>query len=150
FFVNTQVLRTPLDGSMSFTELLQATRDTVMGAQSHQDLPFERLVEALRLERSLSHSPLFQVMFNHQPDVADVSAIKLAGGLQLSMLDWRSRTTEFDLSLDTYEQGGRLQVAWTYSTDLFEPATIARMARHWVSLLRAIVAAPHQRLDALR
>ncbi|WP_282362188.1 non-ribosomal peptide synthetase, partial [Pseudomonas sp. PS01300] len=149
FFVNTQVLRTPLAGHMSFLELLQATRDTVSGAQSHQDLPFERLVEGLQLERSLSHSPLFQVMFNHQPHVADVSALKLAGGLQLSMLDWRSRTTEFDLSLDTYEQGGQLQVAWTYASDLFKAATIERMARHWVALLQAVVATPTCRLDEL-
>ena len=79
----------------------------MLGAQAHQDLPFERLVEALQVERSLSHSPLFQVMYNHQPLVADIEALDSVAGLSFGQLDWKSRTTQFDLSLDTYEKGGR-------------------------------------------
>ena len=87
FFVNTQVLRTQLDGQTRVDDLLRAIKETALGAQAHQDLPFERLVEALKLERSLSHTPLFQVMYNHQPQVADIASIRTASGLELSMLE---------------------------------------------------------------
>ncbi|MDD1015718.1 non-ribosomal peptide synthetase [Pseudomonas rubra] len=148
-FVNTQVLRNQLDAQMTVRQLLAAVKETVLGAQSHQDLPFEQLVDAFDLERSLSHTPLFQVMYNHQPQVADVTTLKLAGGLQMSQVDWQSRTTQFDLSLDTYEQGGQLQAALTYASDLFDAPTIARMGRHWLNLLRAMLAAPNQPLEQL-
>ncbi|MFW9085727.1 non-ribosomal peptide synthetase [Pseudomonas sp. P2758] len=149
FFVNTQVLRTELDGQTRVADLLRTVKDTALGAQAHQDLPFERLVEALKLERSLSHTPLFQVMYNHQPQVADVSALSTASGLQLSALDWQSRTTQFDLTLDTYEQGGKLRAALTYASDLFDASTIERMARHWTRLLQAMVGDPDQRIGEL-
>jgi amino acid adenylation domain-containing protein/non-ribosomal peptide synthase protein (TIGR01720 family) len=149
FFVNTQVLRTQLDGQTRIDDLLRAVKDTALGAQAHQDLPFERLVEALKLERSLSHTPLFQVMYNHQPQVADIASISTASGLLLNSLDWQSRTTQFDLTLDTYEKGGKLHAALTYASDLFEPATIERMARHWLRLLTAMVADPSQRIGEL-
>ncbi|MGV8623849.1 condensation domain-containing protein, partial [Pseudomonas aeruginosa] len=118
-FVNTQVLRSVFDGRTSVATLLAGLKDTVLGAQAHQDLPFERLVEAFKVERSLSHSPLFQVMYNHQPLVADIEALDSVAGLSFGQLDWKSRTTQFDLSLDTYEKGGRLYAALTYATDLF-------------------------------
>ncbi|QHF49930.1 non-ribosomal peptide synthase/polyketide synthase [Pseudomonas sp. S49] len=149
FFVNTQVLRTQLDGQTRIDDLLRAVKDTALGAQAHQDLPFEQLVEALKLERSLSHTPLFQVMYNHQPQVADIASISTASGLLLNSLDWQSRTTQFDLTLDTYEKGGKLHAALTYASDLFEPATIERMARHWLRLLTAMVADPSQRVGEL-
>ncbi|AMA46431.1 non-ribosomal peptide synthase/polyketide synthase [Pseudomonas alabamensis] len=141
-FVNTQVLRLQPDTQHDGLTYLQALSDTVLGAQAHQDLPFERLLEALKVERSLSHAPLFQVMYNHQPHVADLTAVTLASGLKLSHLAWRSRTTQFDLSLDTFEQGGALQAAFTYASDLFEASTIEAMARHWQTLLRALVEQP--------
>jgi len=149
FFVNTQVLRCQLDPQMSVSQLLAQVKDAALGAQSHQDLPFEQLVEAFAIERSLSHSPLFQVMYNHQPQVADITGLTLADGLQLSPLDWQSRTTQFDLSLDTYEQGGQLRAALTYATDLFDAGTIERMGRHWLALLRGMLADPQQRLEQL-
>ncbi|MGE8391444.1 amino acid adenylation domain-containing protein [Pseudomonas sp. BIGb0427] len=149
-FVNTQVLRTRLDGQTTVSQLLAAVKDTVLGAQSHQDLPFEQLLEAFALERSLSHTPLFQVMYNHQPQVADVTTLHLAGGLQMSQVDWQSRTTQFDLSLDTFEQGGRLQAVITYASDLFEAPTIERMGRHWQNLLGSMLAAPHAPVEQLR
>ncbi|WP_339538562.1 non-ribosomal peptide synthetase [Pseudomonas sp. RA_15y_Pfl2_54] len=149
FFVNTQVLRTQLDGQTRVDDLLRAIKETALGAQAHQDLPFEQLVEALKLERSLSHTPLFQVMYNHQPQVADVAALSTASGLALSSLDWQSRTTQFDLTLDTCEKGGKLHAALTYASDLFDAATIARMARHWLRLLAAMVADPSQRVGEL-
>lgn len=149
FFVNTQVLRTQLNGQTRVDELLRAIKETALGAQAHQDLPFEQLVEALKLERSLSHTPLFQVMYNHQPQVADIATISTASGLVLNSLDWQSSTTQFDLTLDTWEKGGKLHAALTYASDLFDAATIERMARHWLRLLNAMVADPAQRVGEL-
>jgi amino acid adenylation domain-containing protein/non-ribosomal peptide synthase protein (TIGR01720 family) len=144
FFVNTQVLRTQLDGQTRIGDLLQAIKHTALGAQAHQDLPFERLVEALKLERSLSHTPLFQVMYNHQPQVADIGSVKTASGLSLGLFENQGRSTQFDLTLDTWEKGGKLHAALTYASDLFEARSIERMARHWSNLLQAIVRDPQQ------
>ncbi|ROM69346.1 non-ribosomal peptide synthetase [Pseudomonas brassicacearum] len=149
FFVNTQVLRVQVDGQARLGDLLRDIKETALGAQAHQDLPFERLVEALKLERSLSYNPLFQVMYNHQPEVADVTTLKVGSGLELGVIEWESRSTQFDLSLDTYEKGGQLHAAFTYASDLFNPETIERMARHWMLLLRNIVADPQQRVGEL-
>ncbi|WP_121348048.1 non-ribosomal peptide synthase/polyketide synthase [Pseudomonas aeruginosa] len=148
-FVNTQVLRSVFDGRTSVATLLAGLKDTVLGAQAHQDLPFERLVEAFKVERSLSHGPLFQVMYNHQPLVADIEALDSVAGLSFGQLDWKSRTTQFDLSLDTYEKGGRLYAALTYATDLFEARTVERMARHWQNLLRGMLENPQASVDSL-
>ncbi|MEO4013076.1 non-ribosomal peptide synthase/polyketide synthase [Pseudomonas sp. P2663] len=154
FFVNTQVLRTKLDGQTRVDELLRAIKETALGAQAHQDLPFERLVEALKLERSLSHTPLFQVMYNHQPQVADISTVSTASGLALGVIEWEGRTTQFDLTLDTYdlntnEKRGKLHAALTYANDLFDAATIARMAQHWTHLLQGMVSDSQQRISDL-
>uniref|UniRef100_UPI000B0B1E83 non-ribosomal peptide synthetase n=1 Tax=Pseudomonas sp. BIOMIG1BD TaxID=1758731 RepID=UPI000B0B1E83 len=149
FFVNTQVLRTELTGQTRVSELLQAVKEAALGAQAHQDLPFEQLVEAFKLERSLSHTPLFQVMYNHQPQVADITTVNTASGLELGLVEWQSRTTQFDLTLDTYEKSGRLHAALTYADDLFDAATIARMARHWTSLLQGMLADAGQRIGEL-
>ncbi|TVT88096.1 non-ribosomal peptide synthetase [Pseudomonas sp. RGB] len=149
FFVNTQVLRTELTGQTRVGELLQGIKEQALGAQAHQELPFERLVEALKVERSLSHTPLFQVMYNHQPVVADIASVSTASGLELSLVEWQGRTTQFDLTLDTYEKSGTLHAALTYANDLFDAPSIARMARHWISLLQAMVADGEQRIGEL-
>jgi amino acid adenylation domain-containing protein/non-ribosomal peptide synthase protein (TIGR01720 family) len=149
FFVNTQVLRTQLDGQTRVDDLLRAIKETALGAQAHQDLPFERLVEALKLERSLSHTPLFQVMYNHQPHVADIATASTASGLALGVIEWEGRTTQFDLTLDTYEKAGKLHAALTYANDLFDADTITRMAQHWTRLLQGMVGDPTQRISDL-
>ncbi|MDD1023133.1 amino acid adenylation domain-containing protein [Pseudomonas sp. TNT2022 ID1048] len=149
FFVNTQVLRTQLTGQTRVSELLQAVKEAALGAQAHQDLPFEQLVEALKLERNLSHTPLFQVMYNHQPQVADISTVQTASGLELGLVQWQSRTTQFDLTLDTYEKSGKLHAALTYADDLFDAGTIARMARHWTALLQGMLEDAEQRIGEL-
>ncbi|OHW38917.1 non-ribosomal peptide synthetase [Pseudomonas sp. 06C 126] len=148
-FVNTQVMAAHVDGQARASDLLQVLKDVVNGAQAHQDLPFERLVEALKPERSLSHTPLFQVLYNHQPQVADLEALVLESGLSLSLVEWQSRTTQFDLSLDTWEQGGTLRAALTFATDLFTSATIERMARHWIHILGGMVDNVQQRVAEL-
>ncbi len=149
FFVNTQVLRTQLTGQTRVAHLLQSIKAHALGAQDHQELPFERLVEALKVERSLSHTPLFQVMYNHQPVVADIASVLTASGLELALVEWQGRTTQFDLTLDTYEKSGTLHAALTYANDLFDAPSIARMARHWISLLQAMVADGEQRIGEL-
>ena len=149
FFVNTQVLRTELTGQTRVNELLQSIKEHALGAQAHQELPFERLVEALKVERNLSHTPLFQVMYNHQPVVADIASVSTASGLELALVEWQARTTQFDLTLDTYEKSGTLHAALTYATDLFDAASIQRMAGHWLRLLQAMVADGEQRIGEL-
>ncbi|MBG4856127.1 non-ribosomal peptide synthase/polyketide synthase [Pseudomonas aeruginosa] len=151
FFVNTQVLRADLDAQMPFLDLLQQTRVAALGAQSHQDLPFEQLVEALQPERSLSHSPLFQAMYNHQ-NLGSAGRQSLAAqlpGLSVEDLSWGAHSAQFDLTLDTYESEQGVHAEFTYATDLFEAATVERLARHWRNLLEAVVAAPRRRLGDL-
>ncbi|AVE03295.1 non-ribosomal peptide synthetase [Pseudomonas palleroniana] len=149
FFVNTQVLKADLDGQMTFAELLQQTKRRALEAQAHQDLPFEQLVVALQPERSLSHNPLFQVMFNHQTDAQGGRDGQQLPGLRVVELDWANHTTHFDLSLDTHESAEGFWAALTYATDLFDAATITRLAEHWQNLLAAIVSTPHCRLAEL-
>ncbi|WP_053817198.1 non-ribosomal peptide synthetase, partial [Pseudomonas aeruginosa] len=151
FFVNTQVLRADLDAQMPFLDLLQQTRVAALGAQAHQDLPFEQLVEALQPERSLSHSPLFQAMYNHQ-NLGSAGRQSLAAqlpGLNVEDLSWGAHSAQFDLTLDTYESEQGVHAEFTYATDLFEATTVERLARHWRNLLEAIVAEPRRRLGDL-
>uniref|UniRef100_UPI00130EE348 non-ribosomal peptide synthetase n=1 Tax=Pseudomonas fluorescens TaxID=294 RepID=UPI00130EE348 len=149
FFVNTQVLRTRIDEREPVAHLLAAVKETVSGAQAHQELPFEQLVGALDIDRSRSHNPLFQVMYNHLPDVADVEVMRVGSGLELRPLEASSRSTPFDLTLTTFERGGKLHATLTYACELFEPATVARMARHWLRLLGAMVASVDQPVGLL-
>ncbi|VVP65084.1 Linear gramicidin synthase subunit B [Pseudomonas fluorescens] len=141
FFVNTQVMRAELDGRLPFSQLLEQTRTASLDAQDFQDLPFERLVQALQGERSLSHSPLFQVMFNHQQ--AKPAAVSgLLAGLRVEALNATSPTTQFDLQLDTQEEGDKLFASLTYATDLFDAERIEHLARHWRNLLAGVLANP--------
>ncbi|NIL16085.1 non-ribosomal peptide synthetase [Pseudomonas sp. AN3A02] len=147
FFVNTQVLKAEFDPQLRFSDLLQQVRQTALDAQSHQDLPFEQLVEALQPERSMSQSPLFQVMFNHQTQVATTS--RNLPGLTVSGLDWQSHTTQFDLTLDTTEHAAGLSASLTYAVDLFDARTIEQLGRHWHNLLTAICQQPALRINEL-
>ncbi|MDO7899400.1 non-ribosomal peptide synthase/polyketide synthase [Pseudomonas citrulli] len=146
FFVNTQVLKADIDSQQSLRSLLQQVRDSVLGAQAHQDLPFEQLVDALQPERSLSHGPLFQVMHNHQAR-APRGAVAQLPGIDVQALTWASDTAKFDLTLDTYESTDQLWAELTYATDLFDAATVERMGRHWTHLLQALVADCGQRIS---
>ncbi len=104
-------------------------------------------MERLEPARNLSHTPLFQVMFNHASEARrDLSVLP---GLSLEQLTWDSGTAQFDLTLDTFEYADGLSAALTYASDLFEPGTIARLGEHWLNLLRAIVANPTQRIAEL-
>ena len=149
FFVNTQVLKAQIDPQASFQALLQQVRSAALEAQAHQELPFEQLVQALQPSRSLSHSPLFQVMFNHQGGAAQGGEALALPGLSIEGLEAQGQAAKFDLTLDTHEAGQALSATLTYATDLFDAATIETMAGHWLNLLHGIVEAPAQRVGQL-
>src|SRR5215203_1298193 len=123
FFVNTLALRGDLGGDPAFTEMVARARRTALEAFAHQDLPFERLVEELRPERRLAHSPIFQVMFALQN--APLRAIELPG-LTFSPVEFGFPATRFDLEVYFTELAGGLVVQLTYATDLFDAPTVAR------------------------
>ena len=146
FFVNTLVLRGDLSGNPSFEELLGRVRAVALEAYAHQEVPFEKLVEALQPERSLSHSPLFQVLFVLQN--APTPALKLAD-LTLAPLEVPRMMAKFDLALMMWQEEACLQGNFEYNTDLFEDATIERMIGHLQTLLEGIVAHPHRHISRL-
>jgi pristinamycin I synthase-3/4 len=149
FFVNTLVLRSEMAGDPPFRELLARARETSLAAQAHQAVPFDRLVEELAPERSLSRSPLFQVMFALQN--APRAALDLPG-LTLAPLPLErpaGDTAKFDLTL-TVEEGARgLAASFEYSTDLFDRATIVRWSGHLERLLAGVVESPSHRISEL-
>uniref|UniRef100_UPI003B3A4898 amino acid adenylation domain-containing protein n=1 Tax=Longimicrobium sp. TaxID=2029185 RepID=UPI003B3A4898 len=146
FFVNTLVLRTDLSGDPSFREALRRTREVTLGAYEHQEVPFERLVAELQPERSLTHSPLFQVMFtlqNAEGRGADLPGLEVSGaGAGLA-------SAKFDLSLDLTATPQGLRGGLIYSTDLFDRATINRMLGHLARVLEQVAADADVRLSRL-
>nr|VFJ75374.1 MAG: amino acid adenylation domain-containing protein [Candidatus Kentron sp. FW] len=146
FFVNTLVLRTRLNPEQGFRELLQQVRQTCLGAYAHQDIPFETLVEQINPTRSLSHSPLFQVMLALQNNAPVEMELP---GLTITTLEQDYPIAKFDLTLFVEEQNGRLHCIWEYATSLFAEDTIRRMGEHFEVLLRGIVAEPETRISQL-
>lgn len=147
FFLNTLALRLRLSSQLTFQELLGRVREVTLEAYAHHDLPFEKLVEELQPERDLSHTPLFQVWFVLQN--APAHALQLPG-LTVTALTATPETAKFDLTLSLEETDRGLQGILGYNTQLFEAATIERMARRFETLLQSIVAGPQQRLLNLR
>ena len=149
FFVNTLAVRNDLSGDPSFAELLARVRDSMLNAQANQDVPIERLIEELDLDRALSHSPLFQVMLFFQNFPGESRRVS---GLDLSPVTFdaiNQGTARNDLSLFASEHYGALQLFFEYATDLFDEATVAAFSRHLIQLLRSAVADPTQRLSQL-
>jgi amino acid adenylation domain-containing protein len=141
FFVNTQVLRSQMGPRTTLAELLVQTRDTAIGAQTHQDLPFEQLVGALRPERSLSANPLFQVMFNHVR--RDHRSLADWPGVSVERLDFEEEDAQFELTLQTLEfEDGRVEATFLYAAELFHKETVERMAGHYLAVLGALAAEP--------
>jgi amino acid adenylation domain-containing protein len=143
FFVNTLVLRTDLAGNPTFRELLGRVRSVVLDAQEHQDVPFEKIVEELQLERSLSHTPLFQVVFALHTAPAQNADLS---GVKLTTLDVQRHTAKYDLMFEVFEHNGNINGSLEYSTDLFDDTTITRLLGHYAGLLSAIVENPDQRI----
>ncbi|HEX2188123.1 MAG TPA: amino acid adenylation domain-containing protein, partial [Longimicrobiaceae bacterium] len=145
FFANTLALRTHLSGDPTFREALRRTRETVLGAFAHAELPFERLVEALAPERDPARSPVFQVMFATRGRVPEAEA----GGVRMRMRDGETGTAKFDLFLELTEGAGGAEAAWEFAADLFDPATVERMAERFATLLGGIAADPDRPASAL-
>ncbi|HLJ34911.1 MAG TPA: amino acid adenylation domain-containing protein, partial [Ktedonobacteraceae bacterium] len=145
-FLNMLALRTEVNADLTYRELLQRVHDITLDAYMHQDVPFEKLVEELRPERSLSHPPFFQVMLVVQN--VPVESIELPG-LSLETFGVESNTAKFDLTLGVRETSSGLRCFAEYNTDLFDEATIARMAGHFQTLLENCTANPQVRLADL-
>ncbi|SEM55533.1 non-ribosomal peptide synthase domain TIGR01720/amino acid adenylation domain-containing protein, partial [Variovorax sp. YR750] len=149
FFVNTQVLRNRIDARMPLRQVLEQAAQAALGAQEHQDLPFEQLVEALQPERSMSHSPLFQVMLNFQREGR-------RGAQALPGLDARSyalggQAAQFELTLDAVQdEAGEVRLKFVYASELFDADTIARMGSHYLALLEALADDPARPVGDVR
>ncbi|WP_437321790.1 non-ribosomal peptide synthetase [Sorangium sp. So ce385] len=162
YLVNMVALRGDLSGAPSFRHLLRQTRERVLGAIAHQDYPFSVLVDQLQLPRDLSRSPLFQTSFvlrQRFHRFEELGRFVLPAGdelpipfglLELVPLPVPQQEGQFDLSLEMKEdERGRLVGAWKYATDLFDAATIERMAGHFETLLRGLVAEPDRSIAEL-
>jgi amino acid adenylation domain-containing protein len=146
FFVNMLPMRTDLYGNPIFRDVLTRVREAALGAYEHQDLPFEKLVEVMQPERDISYAPLFQVMFhlgNMEAPSYDIS------GLALTPFEVDTGTSKFDLTLDLVETSTGLKGWLDYSTDLFDDATIQRLAERFQILLNGVVADPGAPIAAL-
>lgn len=150
FFINTLVLRSKLSGESSFRALLQQVRQHTLEAFAHREVPFEMVVDVLQMERNLSYTPLFQVLFTLQT--------KVRGNAQpadflIKPLDEANTVAKFDLLLAMTEESKNGQTVLTgnfeYNCDLFDATTIDRFVERFLTLLEAIVARPEQSLDAL-
>jgi amino acid adenylation domain-containing protein len=141
FFVNTLVLRADVTHKPSFVELLRRVKKATLDAYANQDLPFEKLVEAISPERDISRTPLFQVVFAMQS--APLAEVPL-GELKLQLFNVNSSTAKFDLTLGVVEDGGTFKASLEYNTDLFEPDTAQRMVDHYLTLLAGIVSEPNR------
>ncbi|MDF0674711.1 MAG: amino acid adenylation domain-containing protein [Nitrospira sp.] len=142
-FVNTLVLRTDIPDNPRWIDLLDRVRKEVLDAQTHQDLPFEHLVDALRPERNLSHSPLFQVMFTVQTPAEQSME---PPGLRVDNMEIDPGTALFDLSLDMVVEPDRLSGSFEYNTDLFDESTVREFADGFLKILASIIAKPEGRL----
>ncbi len=143
-FQNPLALRLKLHGDPSFRELLAHAREVTLGALSHDDAPFERLVEELSVRRDTSRNPLFAVMFSLVPPTAAFET-----GWDLNQLDLEIGTAKFDLDLELDDRPEGLFGRFVYSTDLFDASTMERMAGHFQTMLEAIVDDPEQKLSRL-
>ncbi|TQF71321.1 non-ribosomal peptide synthetase [Pseudoalteromonas luteoviolacea] len=141
FFVNTLVLRSNLKGTPSFSALLEQSKNMLLDAYAHQQVPFEQIVEVLQPERSLSHSPLFQVMLvlqNNEEGELDLP------GLSLSQVEGTEQVAKYDLTLSVTESDEGLHLEWEYNTDLFVQETIKRLASHFELLLEGLTGNPEK------
>lgn len=146
FFINSLAMRADLSGNPTFKQLLVQVRERTLGAYAHQDLPFEKLVDALDMPRDLSYSPLFQVMLILQN--APTTALDIPG-LTLTPLHYNAQITKLDLTLMCIEQDDGLTAVMEFNTDLFDAVTIERMMAHWQTLLQGLITAPNTPIDTL-
>ncbi|WP_315718978.1 MULTISPECIES: non-ribosomal peptide synthase/polyketide synthase [unclassified Bradyrhizobium] len=140
--VNTQVLRTRIDSRATMADVIGELRSAAREAQEHQELPFERLLEVLQPQRSLSQNPLFQVLYNHQRR-RELTGMSGSAELQIEAIAPDVETVKFDLAVDSEETpSGEISVLFSFATALFDRSTIERMAAHWLAILEIMVADP--------
>ncbi|WP_457812474.1 amino acid adenylation domain-containing protein [Sinorhizobium meliloti] len=151
FFVNTLVLRTDLSGDPSFVELLVRERNVALDAYSNQDMPFEKLVDVLQLDRDLSHNPFFQILFG----VQNIGAIDRSSapiqplGSQILAGSVGNGTAKFDLTMSVVDTGAGAQGFLEFNTDLFDDSTVDTMIARYIALLHRIVENPNETLSRL-
>ncbi|RMS22690.1 Pyoverdine sidechain peptide synthetase II, D-Asp-L-Thr component, partial [Pseudomonas coronafaciens pv. garcae] len=148
FFINTQVLRCQIDERLSYLDLLAQIRDTSFGAQAHQDVPFEQLVDHLAPERSLGHNPLFQAKFNQNVVLKQKTALKLAE-LEVSEYAFEKQDAHFDLALDITDDGTLIHGDMTYTSDLYRRATVEGFIPELLDLFKTLLDAPNAPLFSL-
>lgn len=146
-FVNTLVLRARFADGINFRELVQQVKEAALGAYMHQDLPFEKLVDALQPKRDTSHSPLFQVMFALQNNPTGQQQISV--GLTASPVETHLGSSKFDLTLFMQEEGNRLAGALEFNTDLFETSTIVRFIQHFEKLFSNMLDQPERAIASV-
>jgi amino acid adenylation domain-containing protein/non-ribosomal peptide synthase protein (TIGR01720 family) len=146
FFVNTLVIRTELAADLPFKDLLQRVKDASLGAFAHQDMPFEQLVREIEPDRDPSRSPLFQVSFTLQAEPVTPPAL---AGLAVRRAAAANTTAKFDLTLGLFDGPSGMAAMLEYATDLFDAATIERLAGHFTTLLAGAARTPERRLFEL-
>jgi aspartate racemase len=139
-------VRTSLDGDPTFSELLSRVHSNVLEAHTHRSVPFERILEDLQLQSSLSHTPVFQVSFGVQKDIGGVRTV---AGLELEELEFDDGISGFDLAVEVFERATQLDCRFRFSTDLFDHPTIARLGTHFKTVLEGIVSNPDRRFSVL-
>ncbi len=146
FFANTVVLRASFEGAPGFDEVVRRVREAALDAYAHQDAPFERVVDAVQPERSLAHTPLFQVLFVLQN--APLAPVRVPG-LAIRALEQPATTAKFDLTVVAEERDGAIACALEYNADLFDAASARALAARWRTLLDAALAAPGTAVERL-
>ncbi|WP_460861704.1 amino acid adenylation domain-containing protein, partial [Rheinheimera gaetbuli] len=146
FFLNTLVLRSDLSDNPSFVQLLSQSKDVLLNAFAHQHIPFEQVVERLQPERSLSHSPLFQIVMVMQDN--PVENMDMAG-VKLSFIEQNQSIAKYDLTLNIMEDGLGLTFTWLYNQDLFDDNTIARMSSNFNTFLASLLEQPEQSIRSV-
>jgi non-ribosomal peptide synthetase component F len=145
FFVNLLPMRTDLSGEPSFAELVRRVREIALGAYAHQDVPFDKLVEELQPQRSLSHSPLVQVLFVQQNTPR--GAVEMPG---IELLPFKlDLSSKFDMAVFVSETAAGIAINWVYNPDLFDAATISRMLTLYRTILETVTANEEVRLSGL-
>ena len=146
FFVNTLAIRTDLSGSPTFRQLLRRVKEVMLGAYTHQDVPFEKIVEELQPERSMNQQPIFQILVTLQN--APSGGLELPG-LKLQTMKAKTGISKFDMTVNMVDIKEGLRIGCEYNSDLFAPHTVGRMMEHFVNLLGSAVARPNDTLDEL-
>lgn len=145
-FVNTIVLRTQLKENHNFKDLVYQIKEETLNAYANQDIPFENLVDELKIQRDLSHTPLFQIMFMFQN--VPIPDIKMSG-LKIESFPIDNKTAKYDLTLSLEAEKDGLMGTFEYNCDIFDDTTIERFVGHYISILEQVAVNPDQSIDKL-